>query len=173
MKYTPSYNFSNDGVDWDEYSKEVRIRTDALWERGKLKDYFRLFYKIFHWDPKSKEYYIATPLHSNYNAPDEWRFKIFRGYNPTGKTNSYQQGGGVEYASRTVSIAATDTLRDKNILCYYRFRSFKKCEGNTSLMRLKEERGEGNDVKNDVIAEDIDVGCYSEMLEMMDHCSVA
>eukprot|EP00358_Blepharisma_japonicum_P004061 CAMPEP_0202945566 /NCGR_PEP_ID=MMETSP1395-20130829/6705_1 /ASSEMBLY_ACC=CAM_ASM_000871 /TAXON_ID=5961 /ORGANISM="Blepharisma japonicum, Strain Stock R1072" /LENGTH=84 /DNA_ID=CAMNT_0049645723 /DNA_START=1 /DNA_END=251 /DNA_ORIENTATION=+ len=84
MKYDPGYDFSNKGIDWEEYQREVRLRTDAVWERQKLKDYFRLFYKIFYWDPKTEQYYIAMPLHKNYNSPDGWRFKAHNGYNPTG-----------------------------------------------------------------------------------------
>ena len=61
IKYTSNYDFSNKGIDWEDYEKDVRLRTDAVWERSRLKDYFRLFYKIFYWDPRSKEYYITMP----------------------------------------------------------------------------------------------------------------
>eukprot|EP00358_Blepharisma_japonicum_P003740 CAMPEP_0202945178 /NCGR_PEP_ID=MMETSP1395-20130829/6129_1 /ASSEMBLY_ACC=CAM_ASM_000871 /TAXON_ID=5961 /ORGANISM="Blepharisma japonicum, Strain Stock R1072" /LENGTH=209 /DNA_ID=CAMNT_0049644859 /DNA_START=34 /DNA_END=663 /DNA_ORIENTATION=+ len=160
MKYDPGYDFSNKGIDWEEYQREVRLRTDAVWERQKLKDYFRLFYKIFYWDPKTEQYYITMPLHKNYNSPDGWRFKAHNGYNPTGKTNSYQRSKAKEFGTRTVSLSYADTLRDKNTVCFFRFRAYKKCEGNTLHPQIMEKPGE-----------QFNPECYQEMLDMVEYCS--
>jgi len=165
MKYDPRYDFSNRGVDWQDYMDEVRLRTDAAWEKQKLKDYFRLFYKVFYWDPKSQDYYISVPGHNVYNTPDGWRFKKHHGYTPTGKTNSFSRAHGVEYASRTASLNYSDTFRDKNALCYYRFRAFKKCEGDSLYPRTLEAES------NPRFSENMDMGCYQEMTEMLQYCS--
>lgn len=164
MRYNPNYDFSNNSVDWEGYEKEARIRTDAIWERGKLKDYFRLFYKVFYWDPKSEKYYITLPLHTFNKGTDAWRIKEHDGYTPTGKTTSFQKSKGWEYPSRTMSVNSADTIRDKNALCYYRFRAYKKCEGNSLYSKINEigdERG----------PEQVDLACYNEMTEMMLYCS--
>ena len=165
IKYTSNYDFSNKGIDWEDYEKDVRLRTDAVWERSRLKDYFRLFYKIFYWDPRSKEYYITMPQHSNHNPPDNWRFRIHRGYNPTGKTNSFERPHGTEYQDRTVGYSLTEGLKDKNVLCYYRFRTYKKCEGNTIYSSIKEA------LEPDETPELVNLACYQELMDMHHWCT--
>ena len=164
MKYNPNYDFSNKGVDWEGYEKEVRLRTDAVWERTKLKDYFRLFFKIFYWDPKSEKYYITLPMHQFGNGTDEWRIREHYGYNPTGKTTSFQFARGWEYPARSISVNAAETIRDRNVLCYARFRNYKKCEGNTLINKIWE-------TDNEYGPEKVNLACYAEMMEMMDNCS--
>jgi hypothetical protein len=164
MKYDPTYDFSNRGVDWDEYKREVRLRTDAVWERQKLKDYFRLFYKIFYWDPNSKQYYITMPLHSNFNYPENWKLRVHRGYNPTGKSSAYERELGTLNPSRTVSLAGYESMNDKNTLCYLRFRSYKKCEGNSMYPQIYEDSVEGK-------PETVNLSCYQEMADMLENCT--
>ena len=165
MRYTPDYNFSHEGVDWDEYKREVRLRTDAVYERQVLKDYFRLLYKVFYWDPNSQKYYYPMPLHSVINSPDNWRLKEFRAYHPTGATMAFHKPRGVEYQFRSVAMNHNDTLRDKNVLCYYRFRAFKKCEGDRLFPILKESTDSRGRF------EKINMECYSEMVDMLQFCS--
>lgn len=164
MKYDPSYDFSNKGVDWEEYQREARLRTDAVWERQKLKDYFRLFYKIFFWDPKTEKYYIAMPNHKNYNSPDGWRFKAHNGYGATGRSDSFQRAKGNEFEAASVSVNSLDSVRDKNALCYVRFRNYRKCEGDTLLPQVYEEPNE------DGTPEKVNMKCYGEMLDLMEYC---
>lgn len=164
MRYDPNYDFSNKGIDWEGYEKEVRLRTDAVWERGKLKDYFRLFYKIFYWDPDTEKYYISTPCHQFGASTDDWRVREHHGYNPTGRTSSFQKARGWEYPARSISVNAADTIRDRNVLCYGRFRNYKKCEGNTLLPKIYEINTESG-------PEQVNLACYSEMMEMLDFCS--
>lgn len=164
MRYNPNYDFSNKGVDWEGYENEVRLRTDAVWERAKLKDYFRLFYKVFYWDPDTENYFIAGPMHTFGASTDEWRVREHYGYNPTGRTTAYQRTKGWEYPSRSISVNAADTIRDKNVLCYARFRSYKKCEGNSLLFKIWEQDTEYGPEK-------VNLACYSEMMEMMEYCS--
>ena len=166
MKYNPSYDFSNKGVDWESYEKEARLRTDAVWERSKLKDYFRLFYKIFYWDPKTSKYYVSGPMHVFGNSTDSWRLREHIGYNPTGKSSSYQRMKGWEYPNRSISLNAADVIRDKNALCYYRVRAYKKCEGNSLLPKIME-------MNNKYGPEKVNLSCYSEMVEMMEFCSAS
>ena len=153
MRYNPNYDFSNTGVDWEDYEKEARLRTDSIWERGKLRDYFRLFYKIFYWDPKTEKYYSAMPLHSFGPSTDNWRLREHPGYSPTGRTMAFQPSRGWEYPVRTIAINSADTIRDKNTLCYYRFRSYKKCEGNYLYSKIMEMDKDGE-------AETVNLSCY-------------
>ncbi|OMJ72601.1 hypothetical protein SteCoe_15802 [Stentor coeruleus] len=164
MKYNPNYDFSNKGIDWESYEKEARLRTDAVWERSKLKDFFRCFYKVFYWDPKSEKYYIMGPMHMFGKGTDGWRVREHDGYTTTGRTSSFQVARGWEFPARTISLNSADTIRDKNALCYYRFRAYKRCEGNSTLSRIME-------IGNKDGPEKVDLACYNEMLEMTDYCS--
>jgi hypothetical protein len=39
-------SFLTAGKDYSEYNKEFRLRTDAVWEKYQLKDWFRLASKV-------------------------------------------------------------------------------------------------------------------------------
>lgn len=49
------------GKDWSKFEKEFTIRTDAVWEKFKLRDYFRLFYKCFYFNPSTNDYQLLEP----------------------------------------------------------------------------------------------------------------
>ena len=49
------------GKDWSEFENDYLLRTDAVWEKSKLRDVFRLYYKCFYFDPRSAQYVIAEP----------------------------------------------------------------------------------------------------------------
>jgi hypothetical protein len=164
LKYSSLYDFSNRGIDWKDYQRDVRLRTDAVWERSKLKDYFRMFYKIFYWDPKTEGYYVTLPGHSRINSPDNWKFKLHQGYSATGKTLSYEPHHGDEVPSRTISSNIGDALRDKNVVCFVRFRAYKQCEGNTIYPKIAEAP------LKDGSQEPFNLACYQEMQELLNTC---
>lgn len=35
-----------EGVNWQDYEKDYALRTDAVWEKDQLKDWFRLYTKV-------------------------------------------------------------------------------------------------------------------------------
>lgn len=39
--------YDNLGKNWSEYDKDYRLRTDAVWEKQQLKDWFRLTNKVY------------------------------------------------------------------------------------------------------------------------------
>lgn len=43
-KMPENYDFSTTGMDWSNFYKEFILRTDAVWEKSKLKDVFRLYH---------------------------------------------------------------------------------------------------------------------------------
>jgi hypothetical protein len=65
------------------------LRTDAVWEKEKLRDYFRLYMKCFYFDKASKNYHIVEPedlytmVFEHYAIDD---IAPFLGYTPTGRT---------------------------------------------------------------------------------------
>lgn len=46
LKMPKDYDFSQRGVDWNEYDNDFLLRTDAVWEKIKMKDVFYAFYKV-------------------------------------------------------------------------------------------------------------------------------
>ncbi len=49
-KMPAQYDFSTKGKDWTQYYTDFLLRTDAVWEKQKLLDYFRGYYKFFQFD---------------------------------------------------------------------------------------------------------------------------
>lgn len=45
LKMPGKYDFSVRKVNWDHYKKDYLLRTDAVWEKEKLKQYFYAIYK--------------------------------------------------------------------------------------------------------------------------------
>ena len=46
LKMPKNYDFSVRNVDWRQYKKDFLLRTDAVWEKQKLKDLFHTHYKV-------------------------------------------------------------------------------------------------------------------------------
>lgn len=46
LRMPKNYSFSQRGVDWSEYKRDFILRTDAVWEKIKMKDIFYSFYKV-------------------------------------------------------------------------------------------------------------------------------
>ena len=61
-----------------------------MWEKTKLLDFFRLYYKCMFFDPRTSEYVISEPedlytlLHEGF-AVDDY-FTSYYGMTPTGRT---------------------------------------------------------------------------------------
>ena len=61
LKMPKNYNFSVRNVKWDSYKNDFILRTDAIWERSKLKDIFYGNYKAgFMYDSYNQRYMIAN-----------------------------------------------------------------------------------------------------------------
>jgi len=45
LKMPENYDFSVRKVKWDSYKRDYLLRTDAVWEKEKLKSYFYAIYK--------------------------------------------------------------------------------------------------------------------------------
>jgi hypothetical protein len=81
------------GKNWSEYSGDFLLRTDAIWEKEKMRDWFRLYQKCFYFDKTVRKYKfmevedIYTILFEGW-ALDE--LSPWVGHNPTGRTNNFQ-----------------------------------------------------------------------------------
>lgn len=45
LKMPENYDFSTRKINWNNYKKEYLLRTDAVWEKEKLRSYFYSLYK--------------------------------------------------------------------------------------------------------------------------------
>ena len=61
FKVPDNYDFSNTGIDWKGYGKDFMLRTDAVWEKQQLRDFFRLYMKCFWFNSTIKGYEIIEP----------------------------------------------------------------------------------------------------------------
>lgn len=60
-KMPKEYDFNTKGKDWKAFEREYLLRTDAVWEKSKLLDFFRLYYKCFYFDPRQSGYVVLEP----------------------------------------------------------------------------------------------------------------
>ncbi len=97
VKIPKDYDFSNKHFQEQDYQKDFLLRTDAVWEKSKLKDWFRLYHKVFHFNHTTREYQIMEPEDLYTVVFEPWALEdleTFRGYTPTGRTNAFQHGLG-------------------------------------------------------------------------------
>lgn len=87
------YSFSTKGKDFTKYYDKFILRTDAVWEKSKLKDMYRLMYKNFYFNPEDNKYYTLEPeeMHRWLFNPQTIFDMIheFKGYSDTGKCVFY------------------------------------------------------------------------------------
>ena len=72
------YDFSVRNVNWKDYKDDYILRTDAVWERSKLMDYFYSLYKIMIFEPSWNKYMVhdlrTVPLPTGEPEHlDEWQ----------------------------------------------------------------------------------------------------
>lgn len=93
-KIPKDYDFSNKNINWSSLSKDYLLRTDAVWEKSKLLDFYRLYYKIFDFNKSDKTYRtrgILNLIWNNYfeskNVEDDY---LHEGYTPNGRTCAFE-----------------------------------------------------------------------------------
>eukprot|EP01017_Pseudomicrothorax_dubius_P031369 TRINITY_DN3999_c0_g1_i4.p1 TRINITY_DN3999_c0_g1~~TRINITY_DN3999_c0_g1_i4.p1 ORF type:complete len:251 (-),score=72.47 TRINITY_DN3999_c0_g1_i4:112-864(-) len=139
-KMPEGYDFSNKGVNWEEYGQESILRTDAVWEKSILRDGFRLFMKCFYFDKGSKKYVVFEPEEIYSIIFEPWAFEEFvpfTGFTPTGRTNSFQIGLGPKQRLGSVSAQTNFIRQDYYDLCALRFEKWWKCDSVYNDLREK------------------------------------
>jgi hypothetical protein len=135
-KMPKDYDFSSNGVDFSDYSKYFRLRTDAVWEKEKLRDYFRLFNKIFYFDNESKNYFMVPPAEISqylWHLPTLLNTAVeYKGLSRTGMTNSFVYGDAPFKAQKT-TMMGNYAKQDYYELCAYRFDKWHECDSGYSF----------------------------------------
>ena len=129
-KIPANYDFSTFGKNWSQFHKYFKLRTDAVWEKSKLLQYFHSFYKPGFFDAIEKRYYYVRPMTSAsvtdlkffHDMKEPWT-----GWTATGATNAFETLGGrkrKQYVSEQVNYMHQDYFE----LCAVRFDRFSTCD---------------------------------------------
>ena len=125
MKAPEDYDFNTWGKNYAEYGRDFKLRTDAVWEKTMLKDWFRCSNKAFFFNKKDKKYYITEPDDAYSNVLEPWGFEDnevfdYVGYTQTGMTSAFQVGlGPKERVQNTFN--SFYSMPDYYIMCAMRF----------------------------------------------------
>lgn len=129
-KMPKSYNFKKTPP-LKPYEKYSTLRTDAVWEKNKLQNYFRLFYKIPYYNKSTKKYTLVTPAEYSthiYHFPAIFNTAVdYMGLTKTGRTNSFNFVKGAHKAEKTTKMG-NYSKQDYYELCAYRFDRWDDCD---------------------------------------------
>ena len=59
LEIPKGYDFSVRNVNWADYSSDFILRTDAVWEKVKLKDMFYTLFKVMAYEPTGNMYFVS------------------------------------------------------------------------------------------------------------------
>jgi len=129
-KMPANYDFSTKKFNWKEYDNDYLLRTDAVWEKEKLKTYFLNYMKVFYFDKTLKKYQFWEPEDIYTIMFEGWALEDiygYDGYSPTGRTNSFQVGSGPK--QRVITSVQTEAIQqDYYTLCALRFERWFRCD---------------------------------------------
>ncbi|CAD8081137.1 unnamed protein product [Paramecium sonneborni] len=130
-KMPPNYDFSHRGINWKDYEKDFVLRTDAVWEKDQLKDWFRLYTKCFYFDTTANKYSLMEPDDVYTILFEGWALEDclfpFRGTTPTGRTNCFQVGLPPKQKVY-VPYPTYQSQQDYFTLCALRFQKWFDCD---------------------------------------------
>jgi hypothetical protein len=158
------YDFSVSNVDWRQYEKDFLLRTDAVWEKTKLRDVFYTQYKNMIYDKVMNRYMIANirmmPLPTN-NIEQLEDFKHFLGHGDVDGCIWQFRVGPKMQAPATFSHFLADKEGDSWYLCFMTFQKFMMCN-EKSPIKL-DEANLGNKGF-------WDYPCYEEVESLFEYC---
>ena len=130
LKMPKNYDFKVRNVDWDAYKNDFLLRTDAVWEKAKLKDHFYTMYKVFTYDPKTNAYYVGdirvVPNPTN-EADHLLDWAKFRGFSNTDGLIWTIKNGPKLFGTPSFSHFVCDKEGDAWYSCFLAFQKFMRC----------------------------------------------
>ena len=116
------YDFSVRNVNWGDYKDDFILRTDAIWEKTMLKDYFYSLYKQHNYrDGKyfTQDWKVVRFQQTHQDQSEDW--VPWMGYSDIdGMTWQYQTGPKL-FAPQPFSHYVADKEGDAWLLCYTNF----------------------------------------------------
>lgn len=130
LKMPKDYDFSVRDVNWADYKHDFILRTDAVWEKSKLKDHFYTLYKNHVFSPADNRYYVSNlrvvPNPSIY-ADHILDLEPWQGYSDVDGCIWAIKPGPVLYKTPAFSHFVCDKEGDAWYSCFIGFQKFMKC----------------------------------------------
>lgn len=106
-KIPENYDFSHTEEDLQKHSGKFSFRTDAVWEKHKLLDFFRAYFRVFRFDKNSQQYVVvqpSDPVINNYTVPmEDAELTPHLGFTKSGRTASFN----IDYSKRDASVVSS------------------------------------------------------------------
>ena len=130
LKMPKGYDFSVRNVNWKDYSKDFILRTDAVWEKTKLQDYFYSLYKNMAFNERTNQYYVTdlriVPLPTNVaDHMEDW--EVFKGYSEIDGCLWQFKPGPKVVAPQSFSHYVADKEGDSWYICHISFEQWMSC----------------------------------------------
>ena len=159
-----SYDFSVRNINWKDYNNDFILRTDAVWEKTKLKDYFYSMYKNFLYDDASCAYYVTDlrihPLPTN-EADHFEAWTMFKGYSNIDGCVWQFRTGPAYVNPVTFSHYTAEKEGDSWYQCYVNFQKFMKCNEKSEFTLDEAQMYNGGFWK---------YPCFEEVDRLFEHC---
>ena len=130
LKMPKDYNFSTRNVNWNDYKNDFILRTDAVWEKSKLKDTFYAIYRQFAYDQKTNKYYLGdlrVVPNPTTIADHLLDWEEFQGYTPVPGCIFQVKSGPKIFGTPGFSHFVCDKEGDAWYSCFISFQKFMKC----------------------------------------------
>ena len=158
LKMPKGYDFSVRNVNWSEYKNDFILRTDAVWEKQKLKDHFYVMYKQFFYDKTNNAYMVSdfriTPLPTNYGE-HMLQWAPFKGFAQDDGLIWCIKTGPAVFSTPSFSHFICDKEGDAWYSCFVSFQKFMKCN-ERSEVRLDEANLHNNGFEDYECFDDLD-----------------
>lgn len=174
LKMPETYNFDTRKTDWSKYKPYYLLRTDAVWEKSKLYQYFYSLYKLplvfnnnqyylisEYWNYTRLLHKIGPPVTPDEIGESSENHKVAKLYNEGVNGAVFQND--IESTRNTVRKTSQflgDWGKETTMLCMIKFHKWMRCN-EKSEYKLKNPAGIENYMKYD---------CYEELVELHEHC---
>jgi len=176
VKMPEGYDFSTRGTNWKSYKPFYLLRTDAVWEKSKLMQYFYSLYKsqIYYNNDKfyliSDNYMYYYIVHRSFGdftydqiGESGENHKIAKAYTRNGELFQWDFDGYKNRPSRTSNFLG-DFSKEMTTLCMLKFFKWMRCNQKS---QIKLSTLNYNDEQYA-----LQYDCYKELSELKDHCII-
>ena len=172
LKMPKNYDFKTRKVNWEEYKNDFLLRTDAVWEKQKLKDHFYSMYKNFVYDKKYNCYMVSdirvVPLPTT-ESDHLLEWKPFYGYTQNDGCIWTVKPGPKLFGTPSFSHFVCDKEGDAWYSCFIAFQKWMKCN-ERSPVSIEEAHLFNKGFNDYACFEDLDslfIQCGPDLFEQM------
>lgn len=175
VKMPVNYDFSTRKINWDQYKPYYILRTDAVWEKSKLYQYFYSLYKAPLYFNRDKyfllnDYYnyckilhkVGPPVTYDELGDSSENHKVAKLYNESVNGGIFSTDiKSKKNTPRKTSQFLGDWGKETTLLCMIKFFKWMRCN----------EKSEYKLTGTSITAENVTkYDCYEELRELDEHC---